>query len=155
MCNEEKRPNDVAINGSTRRRAHLRPRRISDAAAWAWAVAMAVPGPVAIIARTKSAAVLWPKHATQQGRAREAKREREKDVASNPTRFEGRLVWASVSAATNQCKDFFTINCVIESFRRRRSTQQRRGRKGVRRRVRGWEVAHGNRAQGGANLIKL
>lgn len=46
---------------------------------------------------------------------------------SNPTRFEGRRVWASVSAATNQCKDFFTINCVIESFRRRRSTQQRRG----------------------------
>lgn len=66
----EKRPNDVAINGSTRRRAHLRPRRISDAAAAP--VAVAVPGPVAIIARTKSAAVLWPKHATQQARTEQA-----------------------------------------------------------------------------------
>lgn len=117
---EGKRPNDVAINGSTRRRAHLRPRRISDAAAAP--VAVAVPGPVAIIARTKSAAVLWPKHATQQART-----EQGRAGQSNPTRFEGRRVWASVSAATNQCKDFFTINCVIESFRRRRSTQQRRG----------------------------
>lgn len=82
-----------------------------------------LPGPVAIIARTKSAAVLWPKHATQPGSGREGDREIE-------TRFEGRVVWASVSAATNQCKDFFTINCVIESFRRRR-TQQWRRRRGV------------------------
>lgn len=81
-----------------------------------------LPGPVAIIARTKSAAVLWPKHATQSASGREGDREIE-------TRFEGRVVWASVSAATNQCKDFFTINCVIESFRRRR-TQQWRGRRG-------------------------
>lgn len=114
---EGKRPNDVAINGSTRRRAHLRPRRISDAAA--------APGPVAIIARTKSAAVLWPKHATQQTRTGQGRGQ------GNPTRFEGRRVWASVSAATNQCKDFFTINCVIESFRRRRSTQQRQRDSGV------------------------
>lgn len=131
-ANEKKRPNDVAINGSTRRRAHLRPRRISDATR---------------SSGNNSQDKECRRFMAQTCHAARAVGGRETEIE---TRFEGRVVWASVSAATNQCKDFFTINCVIESFRRRR-TQQWRGRGG---RGRGLSraacsTAHGNGTRGG------
>lgn len=71
------------------------------------------------------------------------------------TRFEGRVVWASVSAATNQCKDFFTINCVIESFRRRRTQQWRgRGGRGSGLSRAACSTAHGNREEAGQSRVK-